>query len=350
MSAASTTTPAAPKGDGRSDAEALALLREHLAERQGPGAAHTEIEPLFGDASTRRYFRLTLPGGTAVAALYPEPFDPERMPFLEVQALLEGYGLPVPRISAVDPGRGLVLLEDLGDLTLQERLKDASPREREGLYRVAVEQLARLQAEAARGPQRASCFEIAFDTPKLSWELHYFLKHFLETLRGRDLTAEDRAILGEAVHGLCEEIASWPRVLCHRDFHSRNLMCHAASLYWIDFQDARLGPATYDLASLLRDSYVDFEEEFVGERAEEFRQRALPGEPREVFARRFELMSVQRNLKALGTFGYMATVRQNPVYLQYVPRTLANARRNLLRHPELAALHRVLARHLEELA
>jgi aminoglycoside/choline kinase family phosphotransferase len=127
-------------------------------------------------------------------------------------------------------------------------------------------------------------------------------------------------------------------------------MCHAASLYWIDFQDARLGPATYDLASLLRDSYVDFEEEFVGERAEEFRQRALPGEPREVFARRFELMSVQRNLKALGTFGYMATVRQNPVYLQYVPRTLANARRNLLRHPELAALHRVLARHLEELA
>ena len=71
----------------------------------------------------------------------------------------------------------------------------------------------------------------------------------------------------------------------------------------------------------------------MAERAEEFRQRALPGEPREVFARRFELASVQRNLKALGTFGYMATVRQNPVYLQYVPRTLANARRNLLRHP-----------------
>jgi aminoglycoside/choline kinase family phosphotransferase len=137
-------------------------------------------------------------------------------------------------------------------------------------------------------------------------------------------------------------------VLCHRDFHSRNLMSHADKLYWIDFQDSRLGPATYDLASLLRDSYVDLEEEFVADRAEEFRQRALPGEPRETFARRFELVSVQRNLKALGTFGYMATVRQNPIYLQYVPRTLVNARRNLLRHSELAGLHRVLARHVEE--
>ncbi|HEY5908040.1 MAG TPA: phosphotransferase, partial [Vicinamibacteria bacterium] len=234
--------------------------------------------------------------------------------------------------------------------TLQEALRDAGPREREDLYREATSQLAQLQREAARGPQRASCFQIAFDIEKLSWELHYFLKHFVESLRGADLSVEDRATLGEAIHGLCEEIAGWPRVLCHRDFHSRNLMSHSGRLYWIDFQDARLGPATYDLASLLRDSYVDFEEEFVADRAEEFRQRALPGETREAFARHFELVSVQRNLKALGTFGYMATVRQNPVYLQYVPRTLVNARRNLLRHPELAGLQRVLARHVEELA
>jgi aminoglycoside/choline kinase family phosphotransferase len=172
----------------------------------------------------------------------------------------------------------------------------------------------------------------------------------VEGLRGADLTAEDRATLAEAIHSLAAEIAGWPRVLCHRDFHSRNLMRHAEKLYWIDFQDARLGPSTYDLASLLRDSYVDLEEEFVAERAEEFRQRAVPGESREVFRHRFELMSVQRNLKALGTFGYMATVRDNPVYLQYVPRTLANARRNLARHPELAGLHRTLLRHVEELA
>ena len=111
-----------------------------------------------------------------------------------------------------------------------------------------------------------------------------------------------------------------------------------------------MGPATYDLASLLRDSYVDLDEEFIADRAEEFRQRAVPGESRDTFRRRFELMSIQRNLKALGTFGYMGSVRGSRVYLPYIPRTLANARRNLVRYPELSGLHRALARHLEELA
>jgi aminoglycoside/choline kinase family phosphotransferase len=127
-------------------------------------------------------------------------------------------------------------------------------------------------------------------------------------------------------------------------------MSHEDRLWWIDFQDARMGPASYDLASLLRDSYVDLDEEFVAARAEEFRQKVLPGEARDVFAWRLELTSVQRNLKALGTFGYMATVRGSTVYMPYIPRTLAHARRNLRRHPELAALGRVLARHVEELS
>jgi aminoglycoside/choline kinase family phosphotransferase len=94
---------------------------------------------------------------------------------------------------------------------------------------------------------------------------------------------------------------------------------------------------------------VDLDEAFIAERAEEFRQSAVPGESRDTFRRRFDLTSVQRNLKALGTFGYMATVREKPVYKQYVPRTLENARRNLHRYPELAGLRRVLARHVEEL-
>ena len=155
--------------------------------------------------------------------------------------------------------------------------------------------------------------------------------------------------LSDGFHRLCAEISSWPRVLTHRDFHSRNLMSYRGQLYWIDFQDARMGPPHYDLASLLRDSYVDLDEDFVAERAEEFRQRAVPGEARDTFQRRFELMSIQRNLKALGTFGYQGTVKQSRVYLPYIPRTLANARRNLARYPEFSGLRRALARHLEEL-
>jgi N-acetylmuramate 1-kinase len=325
-------------------------IAEFLLEQAGALGSARGVSPLSGDASARRYFRVAGGGTSAVLALYPEPFSPAEMPFLSVGALLSGWGIPVPEILGEDGPRGIVLLEDLGDQTLQEALVGAGAKERGAFYGEALEQLAALQRESVAGRQAAPCFQVAFDVEKLAWELHYFLKHFVEGLRGRDLSVEDRATLSEAFHRLSDEIASWPRVLCHRDFHSRNLMAHRGVLHWIDFQDARMGPTTYDLASLLRDSYVDLPEDFVAEQAETFRQRAVPGESRETFLRRFDLVSVQRNLKALGTFGYMASVRGTGVYLPYIPRTLANARRNLLRHPELLAMHRVLARHIEELA
>jgi aminoglycoside/choline kinase family phosphotransferase len=325
-------------------------IRDYVAHWAGRGARDVAARPLSGDASTRRYFRVASGDETFVLALYPEPFVPEELTFLAMRDLLHGYGLAVPSIVDVDGPRGVVLQEDLGDRTLQEVLRDVSPSGREELYRQAVDDVASLQRKAAEGSQGAECFRIAFDIEKLTWELHYFLKHFVEGHRESELTVEDRATLAEAFHLLCQEIASWPRVLCHRDYHSRNLMLHRDRLFWIDFQDARMGPVTYDLASLLHDAYVDVPEELRAELAERFRQRAVPGESRELFRRRFELMSVQRTLKALGTFGFMATVRENPVYLPYIPRTLAHARRVLSRHPELERLWRTLASHVEELA
>jgi len=326
------------------------LIRRYLEQRQPRLAAEADVVSLSGDASTRRYYRLLAPGTSYVLALYPEPFVPEELSYLTVHGLFDSYGLPVPVTVDVDGSRGVVLQQDLGDLTLQEVLRTpAGEGARDALYREAVDQVARLQLRAAHGPQKAGCFRIAFDIEKLTWELHYFQKHFLEGYRVADLSVEDRAVLGEAFHQLCQEIASWPQVLCHRDYHSRNLMLHQQQLYWIDFQDARMGPASYDLASLLRDAYVDVPEEFQEELKERLRQQAAPDEPREVFRRRFDLMCVQRNLKSLGTFGFMATVRQNPVYLQYIPRTLGHARKNLTRYPELEKLWRTLVRHVPEL-
>ena len=322
---------------------------DFLARRFGKDGGGANVIPLSGDASTRRYYRVERDGATTVLALYPEPFEPDTLPFIVVRNLMAGWGLPVPDVLDVEGPLGVVTLEDLGDLTLQEALRDAGDARRTELYRQALDQLVILQREAARAPQRANCFQIAFDFEKLSWELHFFWKHFLEGYRKRDLSVEDRAMMADGFHRLCSEIASWPRVLTHRDFHSRNLMCHEDALFWIDFQDARMGPATYDLASLLRDSYVELGEEFVADRAEEFRQRAVPGEARDTFLRRLELMSIQRNLKALGTFGYMGSVRGSRVYLPYIPRTLEHLRRNLARYPELSGLRRALARHLEEL-
>jgi aminoglycoside/choline kinase family phosphotransferase len=325
-------------------------LTEYLRTHKRAAAPTTGATALSGDASTRRYFRLTpKDGASSIVALYPDPFDALATPFHTVGQALVQMGLPVPKILDHDGPLGIYEQEDLGDLTLQHVLTAAPAQQKVDLYREAIDEIVQAQREAPKVPQRAVCFRTAFDIEKLSWELHYFEKHFLELHRRADLSVEDRSKLAEGFHSLAAQIASWPRVLCHRDYHSRNLMQHDGRLYWIDYQDARMGPATYDLASLLRDSYVTLDEEFVQDRAEEFRQKGAPDETRETFQQRFELMSIQRNLKALGTFGYMAVVRSNPVYLPYIPGTLAHVKRNLVRHPELASLASVLRRHIEEL-
>jgi aminoglycoside/choline kinase family phosphotransferase len=265
-----------------------------------------------------------------------------------VGAVMAEWGLPVPKVQAVDAALGMILLEDLGNCSLQERLRSCAASEREALYREAAADLGVLQRASVATPRAEECFQLAFDVEKLIWELDFFRQHFLCGLRARRLSPEDGAELATGFERLCGEIASWPRVLCHRDFHSRNLMWHEGRLRWIDFQDARMGPDTYDLASLLRDSYVELDEGFVSERLEAFRASVAPHESRPSFLRRFELTAIQRNLKALGTFGYQATQRGNSAYLEYVPRTLRHARRNLLRYPELNGIWAVLARHLEE--
>ncbi len=326
-------------------------LTNYLRTHKKEGGIGVAVAALSGDASTRRYFRLSGPdGASSIVALYPESFEATATPFYTVGEALIQVGLPLPKLLDHDGALGIYEQEDLGDLTLQHVLADASPTQMVDLYREAIDEIVLVQREAPRASQRAICFQTAFDIEKLSWELHYFEKHFLELHRKVDLSVEDRSKLAEGFHSLAARIASWPRVLCHRDYHSRNLMQHQGRLFWIDYQDARMGPATYDLASLLRDSYVSLDEDFIQDRAEEFRQKGAPDETRETFQQRFELMSIQRNLKALGTFGYMAIVRHNPVYLPYIPGTLAHVKRNLARHPELAALASVLRRHIEELS
>ena len=224
-------------------------LAEYLRTHKKGAAARIEVDALSGDASTRRYFRLTPPdGASSIVALYPEVFDATATPFYTVGQALIQMGLPVPAILDHDGALGVYEQEDLGDLTLQHVLATAAPSRRVELYREAIDEIVVAQREAPKVPQRSICFHTAFDIEKLSWELHYFEKHFLELHRRVDLSVEDRSKLAEGFHALAEQIASWPRVLCHRDYHSRNLMQHHGRLYWIDYQDARMGPSTYDLA------------------------------------------------------------------------------------------------------
>jgi N-acetylmuramate 1-kinase len=317
------------------------------------------VLPLTGDASDRKYFRVLKRGGQSIViALHADAFDPAALPFLRVAELFLSMPLPVPAILDRAPDLGILALEDLGDVTLPAHLGAAPTAEHRRLYREAVALIEVLQR---RGDELSSFdsppYRIAFDIEKLTWELDFFKKYFLEAYRGAAIADATLAALTEEWRTLAEELASEPRVLCHRDYHSRNLMLHEGHLYIIDFQDARLGPDTYDLVSLLRDSYVDLTEPVVEELIAYFIALKRPaGTPAEAwhsweadFRRRFDMMALQRNLKALGTFGYQTSIRQNPVYIQYIPRTLRHVQQNLARHPRFSRVHDLLSEFIPEL-
>jgi aminoglycoside/choline kinase family phosphotransferase len=323
------------------------LHATRMTERQ------PRIVPLTGDASDRRYFRIILPDDASIVlALHAGPIEFETLPFANVASLFQQVPLPVPAILGHSNADGVLALEDLGDVTLQAHLGAASESQHAALYREAVALVELLQRRGAElASDRYIPYRIAFDVEKLTWELDFFVRHFMQAYRGIVLTQPQRDALAEEWRAIVEELASEPRVLCHRDYHSRNLMLHQRKLHIIDFQDARMGPDTYDLVSLLRDSYVDLADRQLDELIAYFLALKAQGSDHGAreFRRRFDLMALQRNLKALGTFGYQTTTRTNPVYIQYIPRTLRFTRVNLDKYERFGRLRELLAAHIDEL-
>ena len=333
------------------------VLREridHYLRQSGLAGVNPRVVPLTGDASDRKYFRIIPAGGQPlVLALHAGPIDFATLPFANVGMLMQQIPLPVPDILGHSDELGILALQDLGDVTLQAHLGAATPSEHAALYRQAVALVEQLQRRGAELHSDAWLpYGIAFDVEQLTWELDFFAKHFVAGYRGVVLTPAERAALSAECAAIVQELAAEPRVLCHRDYHSRNLMLSDGRLYIIDFQDARLGPDTYDLVSLLRDSYVDITGRELDELIAYFLAlKKGDGEAiaADEFRRRFDLMALQRNLKALGTFGYQTITRRNTVYIQYIPRTLRYARTSLEKYPRFARLREILAAHIDEL-
>jgi aminoglycoside/choline kinase family phosphotransferase len=330
-----------------SDFEVPAAVSDYLRRHRTQAS---RIVALTGDASDRRYFRVVLPDSASfVLSVHASAFEHDALPFVNVAELFAAMPVPIPAIQGEAGDLGVLALEDLGDVTLQARLGAASPEERASLFRQAV---AFIEVIQRRGRELAHPrflpYSVAFDEEKLTWEMNFFIKHFLEAYCGASLTPSERAALDGEVSRMVAELAREPRVLCHRDYHSRNLMLRNGRLHVIDFQDARMGPDTYDLASLLRDSYVYLPEAMVNALIEEY--LGLTGRLKEhdAFRQRFDLMSLQRNLKALGTFGYQTTARGNPVYVQYIPRTVSYVRENLYKYDRFGGLRDILARHSDD--
>jgi aminoglycoside/choline kinase family phosphotransferase len=323
---------------------------ETYLERSGLASKSPRVVPLTGDASDRRYYRILFADAPSIVlSLYSTPFEFEALSFVNVAQLLKQMPTPIPALLGHAEDVGVLALEDLGDVTLQAHLGAATAAEHAARYRQAVALIATMQKRGAElADPKYLPYGIAFDVEKLAWELDFFTKHFIEAYRGVVIAADAHEELRREFRVVVDELASEPRVLCHRDYHSRNLMLHQDQLFIIDFQDARMGPDTYDLVSLLRDSYVDLPEQTVDELIAYFLAlKGLTGSET-AFRRRFDLMALQRNLKALGTFGYQTTGRRNPVYIQYIPRTLRHVRNNLAHLPQLARLRHLLGAYVEE--
>lgn len=292
----------------------------------GDAAAAAGINALTPDASTREYFRIPWRNRTAVAAVYPEPFDAEVHPFLDVTRLFAEANLPVPAILEVDAAQGIIVQEDLGDRQLRRVFESASEDERESLIENALSLIADIQAATGKARELDSiASRLAFDEPKLSWELDFFVKHYFGSYRGETLSHGDEAQLRAELNDLASELSARPRVLCHRDFHSSNLIVDGANrLRVIDHQDARMGPASYDLVSLLLDRQTSTPSlAEVRQRRlyflEERQRRGLDVIDPDEFAREFRLMTVQRCLKACGTFSYQTGVAgRGELYEHYI--------------------------------
>jgi len=216
-----------------------------------------------------------------------------------------------------------------------------------------VDLLVRLHLKAT-SPANPAClaFGRAFDVPLLMWEFDHFIEYGIEKRAGKVLPEKDRHALRSEMRKIAAVMAVQPRVFTHRDYHSRNLMVQDGSLRVLDFQDALMGPSTYDLASLLRDSYLSLAEELIDElviRYLEGRAKASAPLDRVTFLRLLDLTSIQRNLKAAGRFVYIAREKRNDRYLQHIPRTLGYVKRNLERYRDLHPLRKALAKYVPEL-
>ncbi len=331
----------------------------------------TRLTPLEGDASNRRYFRVQLGEKPPHSVILMQLADPEgfkqseeavsvaavaiaELPFANVLRHLAQAGVAVPTLYHYDEAAGLLYLEDFGDVTLAEACRQAEDAEQAKLYRAAVDMLVRIHTKAS-SPANPGCiaFHRSFDAALLDWEFEHFLEYGVVARNRKPMCANDMEAIKAEFHQLTSLIASQPRVFTHRDYHSRNLMVPGKQIGVLDFQDALLGPATYDLASLLRDAYRELDESLIEELLAYYQDQVAKhrrvSANRLGFRRLFDLTSIQRNLKAAGRFVYIERVKKNPKFLEDIPRTLGYVRRNFLRYPELTTLHRLLSRYVPEL-
>jgi aminoglycoside/choline kinase family phosphotransferase len=325
---------------------AAAQLANH-----GPGTLASDIVAVSGDASFRRYFR----GFTATASvvLVDAPPDKENsQPFIDVDRRLLAAGVRVPRVIATDLAQGFMALEDFGNDLLWPALEQ---QRLAGDYFAALTLYQRCFDELLL-IQRADAGQLPlYDDALLLREMRLFSEWFCGGLLQHPLSDTEQQLVEQAFAVLSSSARQQTRVFVHRDYHSRNLMLLSDDgIGVIDFQDAVLGPVTYDLVSLLKDCYIEWPREQVREWAMAFAQQAqacgiLPTISNEQFLRDFDLMGAQRHIKVLGIFSRLWLRDGKSLYLKDIPLTFRYLQQVVAEQPSLVEFAKWLRAVIEPL-
>ena len=296
-----------------------------------------ECTLLKGDASDRNYYRAKyalksshgMPRSVIIMQLAKLENEPD---FNCMQKFLRNLDIPVPDIFHFDAKQGLLFLMDCGDTHLADQITE-EPQKTVFWYQKAIDIIVAFHIRATDTITPDSpAHSLFFDEEKLMWEMNFMLEHYVQGMLMSALDKDKKNKVREALRTVCKTLSKEDRVFTHRDYHSRNIMIHNGKLKVIDFQDARMGPCQYDLVSLLKDSYVVLNESLRSELLEYYIERMKQNGReviREPFYKIFDWMSLQRNLKAIGTFAYQHKVLGNDRYLQYIEPTLDYIRQTL---------------------
>ena len=350
------------------------LIRDKVHALFGENSILVSLTTLAGDASSRRYYRarlqgsdappsvivMELPAGSALPlsseelAVFKEPL--RELPFLNLHRFLSRIGVRVPRLYGHWETEGILLLEDLGDMALWDRVQGLAPSEVLAWYQKAIDELLVLQIRGtAQRDDACIAFQQRFDFRLYMWEFEHFLEYGLIKRPGTHVDDPTLAQLRTVFKAIAERLDRQPTCLNHRDFHSWNLMIHHDDVAVIDFQDALLAPAQYDLASLLNDRITDsvirpdleasLLRYYLGRRAEA-EKRTIDGDE---FQEIYLLSAIQRDLKVVGRFFYLDIVKGKPGYKKFIPATVRRLTRNLARLPQTETIVPLLAAHFEEM-
>lgn len=308
-----------------------------------------ELQPLAGDAGFRRYFRVV--GQPSLIAVDSPPEKEKNQAYIAVSMAFQRHGIVTPKIFAVDFANGFFLLEDFGTRLLQPELTNRnSPAAVADLYSQAEAILLEIQRVAPE----SRVFPL-YDRRELQAEMDLFSQWFVAELLGMALDENEQQMLQHLCDDLIDSATEQPQVVVHKDFHSRNLMLlEDNSLGVIDFQDALIGPITYDLVSLLKDCYLHLPADQVEQRALDFKQslevnKQLEKMTDKDFLRSFDKMGLQRHIKVLGIFARLCLRDGKSAYLNDLPLVIRYTLEVAQRYPETQAFYSWFIERIEPL-